>query len=207
MLQWVSAWVPRATALLMMEDHEFCRNWADACPDFTPMFRTNQERLDMDEKCVFTQPSNYMCVVKFKQQMSVGHSIRLLMNKDGLYVLAVYKEYDTAGSQLVLTIGQPIFIPGSHGMVEFNVYTISGFVLGSYRYHVTEDVTVALLKYDLLRDLREQNRYPAAQLDRVIYPSVHHMSLPCFNQSTHHTTQMSIIITWSVQVSSGLDNH
>ena len=63
MMKWMYTWVKYHTAQLMNEDAEFCRTYIDSCTDFRPMYSTNQERLDLGEKCVFMKPPNYLYVV------------------------------------------------------------------------------------------------------------------------------------------------
>ena len=143
MLQWVFVHIRRATARLMREEEDFCRNYISACPDLQPLYQTNQERMDNGEDCLFLKPVDHVCVVKYKAIWAHSHDIRMFQSKQGSYALAVHMDYNTAGMNLVLNVGPPKYIQGSHGMVEFSVYTLAGTVVGTHRYHVTESVTMA----------------------------------------------------------------
>ena len=166
MMHWVFVFIRRATAALMQEDPTFCNNFISACPDFQPLCQSNQERLDLGDKFLYTMPDNYCYVVKFNEVWRHGANVRMFRHKGGSQVLAVYKEHGNPGNNLVLTISPATYVLG--GRVEYQVYTIAGAVIGKYNYHVAETVTVAMLKRDLLNDLRAQNRYPASTLERVL---------------------------------------
>ena len=173
MFVWVYVFIRRATATLMKEDPTFCRDFISACPDFQAMYQTNQERLDVDEKFVYMKPATDFSVVRYNEVWRQGSDVRMFRYKDGSHVLAVYKEHGRPGDNLVLTISPGTYILG--GRVEYMVYTIAGTIVGRYQYHVADNVTVGVLKRDLLNDMRGQNRYPPCTLERVLILLVVHV--------------------------------
>lgn len=173
MLVWVYTFIRRATAALMKDDPTFCRDFISACPDWEPMFQTNQERLDVGEKFIYMKPPANLCVARYNEVWRQGSDVRMFRYKDGSQVLAVFKEHGRPGGNLVLTISPATYVVG--GRVEYQVYTIAGTIIGKYTYHVADNVTVGMLKRDLLNDMRGQNRYPPCTLERVLILLMFHV--------------------------------